>query len=460
MAINELERSQLFARKRKLAIAKKTQKVKPCLSFTKSMAHFHAISQRNKNWKKEKFNSSSNHRSERKDGCTFFNPSLNLSFSLYKSVEKSKQLPSKNHDFEKASVRCFKNLPLALAHEIINILNARRSTKAKPTSFPQKPQHLRPGETEQRLVTKKYRIVKKIGHGANAEVKEAVNLQTDERVALKLISNTLSRRKAERFWNEIEAMKSVSHPSILQLKDYHTDLFDLNTTGKLCNHYILSMELCKNGDLFDLISKSGSLKEDISKRYTFQLLSGLEALHSKGICHRDIKLENLLLDEQFNLKIADFGYSSISEAFKVRKCYTQCGTGKYMAPEVLSSNCRPYDGSKYDVWSSGVVCFILIMGHPPFEIANHTDWWFQTIANFRYEVFWDEHLLKGQTKSISWDARKFLNRIFVTDPFYRASAKELLVDPWLQSNTKSFFGDDEAFSLEIENRLQSDASSV
>mmetsp|Transcript_20996 Transcript_20996/g.27253 ORF Transcript_20996/g.27253 Transcript_20996/m.27253 type:complete len:331 (-) Transcript_20996:481-1473(-) len=286
-------------------------------------------------------------------------------------------------------------------------------------------------ENRKKMITERYKIVRKLGDGANAEVKEAIDSQTRERIALKILSRTLNQRKIDRFWNEIDAMKAVSHPSILQLKEFHTDIYSFNRNGELCNKYILSMEMAENGDLFNLISQSGNLQEVFAKRLAFQLLSGLEALHAAGVCHRDIKPENLLLDINFNLKIADFGFANISDPSQNHRCYTDCGTRQYMSPEVLSVNGRGYDGNKYDIWCAGVVCFIIIMGHPPFAIAKDSDWWFHRIANHQYSIFWDAHLRKGKTKNVSVNAMKFLNRMFVANPLNRATATDLLKDPWL-----------------------------
>jgi len=114
--------------------------------------------------------------------------------------------------------------------------------------------------------------------------------------------------------------------------------------------------------------------------------------HEKGICHRDLKPENLLLSGDFQLKIADFGLSSLGENEDGTPLLlrTECGTRGYMAPEVLSG--KPYDGKKADVWSAGVILFITLAGFPPFQMAANSDWWFQRIRHKQYSLFWEAHL--------------------------------------------------------------------
>ncbi|CAM9672933.1 unnamed protein product [Hapterophycus canaliculatus] len=171
---------------------------------------------------------------------------------------------------------------------------------------------------------------------------------------------------------------------------------------------------------------TGAFSEVIARTYFRQMLSALEMCHSTGIAHRDIKPENILLDNNFQLRMADFGLSSIMED-ENGICYTECGTRSYMAPEVLAK--QPYDGAQADLWSAGVVLFIMLAGNPPFQMAVSTDWWFRAVSSGRHDRFWAAHL-RG-CPDFPPLAQAFLDRIFVADPAQRATLEELKSHEWL-----------------------------
>jgi serine/threonine protein kinase len=179
---------------------------------------------------------------------------------------------------------------------------------------------------------------------------------------------------------------------------------------------------------------TGCFSESIARAYFQQLVLGLEECHHNGVYHRDIKPENLLLDENFGLKIADFGLSGLREGANgaITELYTQCGTQSYMSPEVLS--CLPYEGEPADVWSTGVVLFIMLAGFPPFQIAARQDWWFRACAARQYEAFWAAH---GRSATFSPGAKDLMSRIFCVVPQERITIAEIKVwvhviaDVWL-----------------------------
>ncbi|KAF2296895.1 hypothetical protein GH714_011625 [Hevea brasiliensis] len=143
-------------------------------------------------------------------------------------------------------------------------------------------------------------------------------------------------------------MRIVRHPNIVQLYEV------MATKSKI---YFV-MEYCKGGELFNKVAK-GKLKEDVACKYFQQLINAVDFCHSRGVYHRDIKPENLLLDENENLKISDFGLSALAESkHQDGLLHTTCGTPAYVAPEVI--NRKGYDGAKADIWSCGVVLFVLL----------------------------------------------------------------------------------------------------
>eukprot|EP00639_Heterosigma_akashiwo_P007394 CAMPEP_0194560306 /NCGR_PEP_ID=MMETSP0292-20121207/1531_1 /TAXON_ID=39354 /ORGANISM="Heterosigma akashiwo, Strain CCMP2393" /LENGTH=287 /DNA_ID=CAMNT_0039408443 /DNA_START=152 /DNA_END=1011 /DNA_ORIENTATION=+ len=232
-----------------------------------------------------------------------------------------------------------------------------------------------------------------LGKGAFASVEEAVDIRTGEKIALKRVQPR-TRKTTAMFWNEVTALRAISHPFVVSLKEIYPDHQYASADGDVIMCHVLSLELCHNGDLFRLISETGHLEEAFCRKLAGQLFSGLLAIHRAGMCHRDIKLENLLLDEFFNLKIADFGNAQPFDP-KTHKseCYTEAGTAHFLAPEIVFRNRYvPYDGTKADVWNAGVVCFILLLGFAPFDMARPDDWYFDKLRRGRREDFWSAHL--------------------------------------------------------------------
>jgi len=281
--------------------------------------------------------------------------------------------------------------------------------------------------TTQERTINGYAIGKTLGTGMSAKVKLATRLSTGEQVALKLINRSeLGARQREMLEREINAMQMLDHPNILNLQDFVPEAQYPRKNGGFRDVVMLALELGNGGELFDYLIHTGAFSEVVARTYFRQLLSALEVCHARGIFHRDLKPENLLLDAQFQLKLADFGLAAVSVDENL--CVTECGTRSYMAPEVMSR--RPYDGAKADIWSAGVVLFIMLAGNPPFAQAAGNDWWFNAVRQGRYDRFWAAHLRTA--KDFPKMAQEFLNNIFVASPENRATIDELWEHPWMQ----------------------------
>ena len=185
------------------------------------------------------------------------------------------------------------------------------------------------------------------------------------------------------------------------------------------------MELARGGELFAKLCEIGKFAEHEARFYWQQLLTGVMYCHTKGLCHRDLKLENLLLDEKGEvLKITDFGFAKFQMDSMPK---TILGTAVYVAPEVLEN--KAYDGFLADVWSCGVILYTMIVGNYPFDMGYHGG---VGQGNRRNDAIYT--LLKKAEYRLpsraSPELAAMFKRIFVPNPADRASIVELLRHPW------------------------------
>lgn len=212
---------------------------------------------------------------------------------------------------------------------------------------------------------------KTFGKGATGNVFVAASSTTGQSVAIKVLDSASSGMPAE-----VAALRKVAssgHPNICGFIEHHC------RHGK---HYIV-MEACTGGELFQQVEAVGQMSEERAQRLGWNVVSGMTYMHSLGVAHRDLKLENLLLDApNGNVKICDFGLAHVFErrpdgSFATTKLTRCCGTKSYTPPEVLAG--MPYDGFLVDVWSLGVCLFAMCAGFFPLEVARTCDWRFQRL---------------------------------------------------------------------------------
>ncbi|XP_057416706.1 CBL-interacting serine/threonine-protein kinase 24 isoform X2 [Lotus japonicus] len=258
----------------------------------------------------------------------------------------------------------------------------------------------------------KYEVGRTIGEGTFAKVKFAKNSETGESVAIKIMDKTtiLKHRMVEQIKREISIMKIVRHPNIVRLHEV------LSSQTKI---YII-LEFVMGGELYDRIVQRGKLSEDESRRYFQQLIDAVAHCHKKGVYHRDLKPENLLLDAFGNLKVSDFGLSALTKQ-GVDLLHTTCGTPSYVAPEVLSN--QGYDGAAADVWSCGVILYVLKAGYLPFEEADLSTLYRRTSAAEFVCPSW-----------FSTGTTTLIHKILDPNPKTRVKIGEIRKDPWFQRN--------------------------
>uniref|UniRef100_A0A7E4V2F1 Protein kinase domain-containing protein n=1 Tax=Panagrellus redivivus TaxID=6233 RepID=A0A7E4V2F1_PANRE len=255
-----------------------------------------------------------------------------------------------------------------------------------------------------------------LGTGAFSKVFSAeCRFEPGTMVAIKCIDKKALKGKEESLENEIKVLRKLRHPNIVHLYD----TYDEKT------YVYLVMELVTGGELFDRIVAKGSYTEKDASNLIRQVLEAVGFMHRNGVVHRDLKPENLLyycIDEDSKIMISDFGLSKTEESGIMA---TACGTPGYVAPEVLQQ--KPY-GKAVDVWSIGVIAYILLCGYPPFYDENDANLFAQIIKG-EYEFdspYWDE---------ISDSAKDFISHLMCCNPEMRYTCERALQHPWISGNT-------------------------
>ncbi|XP_008792201.2 CBL-interacting protein kinase 18-like [Phoenix dactylifera] len=291
-------------------------------------------------------------------------------------------------------------------------------------------------ENRGNVLMQRYELGRLLGQGTFAKVHYARNLKTGQSVAIKIIDKEKVLRVGlvDQIKREISVMKLVRHPNSVQLYEV--------MASKTKIYFVI--EYVKGGELFNKVAK-GRLKEDIARKYFQQLISAVDYCHSRGVYHRDLKPENVLLDENGDLKVSDFGLSALAESRRQDGLlHTTCGTPAYIAPEVI--NRKGYDGAKADIWSCGVILFVLLAGYLPFHDSNLMEMY--------------RKIGKGEFKCPTWfssDVRKLLYKILDPNPISRISITKIMENFWF---SKGFDGKLMKIEAETKENIPADVAAV
>ncbi|XP_070606423.1 hormonally up-regulated neu tumor-associated kinase isoform X3 [Erythrolamprus reginae] len=264
-----------------------------------------------------------------------------------------------------------------------------------------------------------YLIGRKLGEGSFAKVREGLHVVTGEKVAVKVIDKKRAKKDTyvtKNLRREGQIQQMIRHPNIAQLLDI------LETE----NSYYLVMELCPGGNLMHKIYEKKRLEEHEARKYIRQLILAVEHLHRAGVVHRDLKIENLLLDEDNNIKLIDFGLSNCASILGYTDPFsTQCGSPAYAAPELLA---RKKYGPKIDVWSIGVNMYAMLTGTLPFTVEPFS-------LRALYQKMIDKEMNPYPTQ-LSTAAVNFLKILLEPDPAKRPNIQQALANRWLSENGK------------------------
>lgn len=197
------------------------------------------------------------------------------------------------------------------------------------------------------------------------------------------------------------------------------------------------LELAQGGELFDFVANSGRFGEQYCRAYFTQLVEALKFMHEHGVCHRDLKPENIMLDENFGLKVADFGFAApIAGHDGKGLLHTQLGTMSYMAPEIHLG--KPYQGHSVDLFASAIILFIMVSQRPPFASAASSDPHYQLLAAGRADLFWKAHeQVPDSTGLFSEEFKDLFVKMTHLNPKQRLPIDQVLGHAWLQGKMAS-----------------------
>jgi len=268
-----------------------------------------------------------------------------------------------------------------------------------------------------------YEIRETLGKGGYSWVKKGVDNKTGSTVALKFMSRadkSWEKEQADQVRTEIKSMIKIKSKTVMKLFAYNLNCKYPEKNGNTLNTILLVLEYCPGGELFDILYYTQQLDAKTARTYFVQMIEGLQACHDAGIVHRDLKPQNLLMDAKFQLKITDFGLSKLCKDANTAVMKTHyVGTRGYQAPELLK---RKKYGKACDIFSAGVVLFILLTGYPPFEQAVKSDKWYVPLAQKNPDLFWKQHKGCG----VKADARELITQMLAYHPSDRIDIDHIL----------------------------------
>ena len=298
----------------------------------------------------------------------------------------------------------------------------------------------------QKILDNKYLILEKKGHGATANVYKIQDKITNDIFAAKVL-----KKHSDYFDKETQMLKLVKSPYIVNLVDYGKGKILKNGSLSGEKQYIV-LDYAEKGELFDYIflPKKG-LGERYGKVVFTKILRGVLSCHKVGVCHRDLKMENILLDKNFNPKIADFGFATLIQGKEGNGLLSSpLGTLSYAAPEILTH--QRYNGMKTDVFSLGVVLLTSVTGKIGFLEATKRDKYYKNIMKNDFTHYWE--MVNKQIPPTSQEFKNLFQKMVNYDPNKRPTIQEILEkDPWLDEIRKLNDEDLKVLENEIYNEF-------
>ena len=294
------------------------------------------------------------------------------------------------------------------------------------------------------IISNKYLLYELIGKGGTAKIYKGViqNDKSNKQFAFKIVKPKSQNLQVQNY--ECKALSLLQHDSICKLYGFgEGEAFKVKTQTKKSVSYLI-LEYIPNGELFDYIyyPKIGFGENEITKYLFLKIIDTVEYIHENNFCHRDLKTENIMIDEDFNIKLCDFGFAKQNQNNSpfVNLCEGDSndnglfssflGTKGYMSPEIV--HMKNYYGTSNDIFSLGVMLFILVTGLKPFVEANPNDTFYCYINQNNYEDFW-----KNRNVNVSDEFKILFQLLISADYSTRPSISEIKRSQWMSSVVKN-----------------------
>ena len=279
----------------------------------------------------------------------------------------------------------------------------------------------------------KFEILKSLGEGNTSKVYLGRTLDTQEYAAIKILKEEFLRRDEDSILsvhNEITILKNLQHQGIINMLEYGDAGQVVKPSGRIIDNLVfIVMEFVQGGLLFDLCQTMGAMGEDAGRFFLHQMLESVEYMHSRRVVHRDLKLENILIDDNLDLKLADFGFACYKNIDSL-KSYR--GTMTYMAPEIKEG--KQYKGTQVDTFSIGVILFIIVQGIFPFKEARKEEYFYNLLLQGKIDTYFQ----KVNGTGLSEDFKDLILRFFAYNGNDRPTLEQIRAHPWMQSATFDF----------------------
>jgi 5'-AMP-activated protein kinase catalytic alpha subunit len=260
-----------------------------------------------------------------------------------------------------------------------------------------------------------YQLVRHIGEGSFGKVYQAVSVLTGKEVAIKKFDKVEIKTEMakQKIFQEARILTMLDHPNVARL----LEVFE-NKGNIFC-----VMEYAKEGDILNLMKRKGPLPEDLARIILIQVAHGLKHCHLKRVLHRDIKLDNVLLCDNYIAKICDFGISKVVKKAEVVR--EDCGTPAYTAPEVVSGT--GYTGFQADIWSLGIMLFVMVTGKVPFKDQTKS-------LEILHQLIKKGEFTFPNNVTLSEDLKDLISKMLVVDPEARITIDGIIAHPWFRQS--------------------------
>ena len=283
------------------------------------------------------------------------------------------------------------------------------------------------------IFNNKFEIIKSLGEGNTSKDYLAKLIGTENYSAIKIVKEEFLRRDRDSILsvhNEITILKNLQHQGVIQMYEYGDAGQVVKPSGRIIENLVyIVMELVQGGLLFDLCQTMGAMGEDAGRFFLHQMLDAVAYIHTRRIVHRDLKLENILVDDNLNLKLADFGFACYKN---IDALQSYRGTMTYMAPEIKEG--KQYKGTNVDMFSIGVILFIIVQGIFPFKEARKEEYFYNLILQGQTDTYFQ----KVNGSGLSEEFKDLILQLFSYEGDSRPQVDAIRNHPWMQSSTFNY----------------------